>query len=302
MAVAARPHGTKARPAGRRGSTEARPCYRFRVDVQAKIARFRRMHESGCFVAPNPWDAGSARLLQWLGYEALATTSAGFSFAEGRHDSPTSLELDMVLANVRAIVDATPLPVTADFQAGYGATPAEVAGSVARCLALGVAGISIEDATGDAAAPLFELSEAVERVAAAREAIGDSGVVLTARAECFLVGHPDPLAESIRRLVAYAEAGADCLFAPRLRTDDEIRQVVAAVAPKPVNVIVVDPHGMSVQRLAELGVRRISVGSALARVAWAAVVRAAREATEAGTFTALADAASFELLDGVFRR
>lgn len=264
------------------------------------IEAFWRLHESGCFVLPNPWDCGSAKVLASLGFEALATTSAGLAFARGRPDSPTALGLDVVLDNIREIVDATPLPVNADFQAGYGSTPEAVARSVARCVDAGVAGLSIEDASGDQARPLFERSAAVERVRAAREAIDASGrrVLLTARAECFLVGHPEPLTESLARLVAYAEAGADCLYAPGLRTASQITAVVEAVAPRPVNVLA--PAAMTVAQLAELGVRRVSIGSALARVAWRAFIDAARRIQQTGALEPLANAEPFATLDALF--
>ena len=267
-----------------------------------RIESFRRLHESGCFVLPNPWDRGAARYLASLGFSALATTSAGQSFSLGKPDHPTALGRDAVLEHIREIVDATSLPVNADFQAGYGATPDAVGDSVARCVATGVAGLSIEDATGDDTAPLFDFDVAVERVRAARAAIDASGrpVVLTARAECFLVGTADPLEESIRRLVAFSEAGADCLYAPGLRTDEQIRAVVDAVAPRPVNVLCTEPRRMTLDHLKSLGVRRISVGSALARVAYGAFMASAREMAEAGAFTRLASAEPFATFNAVF--
>lgn len=267
-----------------------------------RIESFRRLHESGCFVLPNPWDRGTARYLASLGFSALATTSAGQSFTLGKPDHPTALELDAVLAHIREIVEATPLPVNADFQAGYGETAEEVADSVTRCIATGVAGLSIEDATGDETKPLFDFDVAVDRVRAARAAIDASGhpVVLTARAECFLVGTADPLTESIRRLVAFTEVGADCLYAPGLRTDEQIRAVVDAVAPRPVNVLCSDPQRMTRDRLEALGVRRISVGSALARVAYGAFMASAREMAESGAFTRLASAEPFATFNEVF--
>jgi 2-methylisocitrate lyase-like PEP mutase family enzyme len=250
---------------------------------------------------PNPWDPGSAWALAELGFAALATTSAGFAFSRGLPDSPTSLSLEPVLAHVAELVAATALPVNADFQAGYAADPEGVAASVGRCVEAGVAGLSIEDATGTAGAPLFELSEAVERVAAARTAIDAAGgeVLLTARAECFLVGTPDPLDEAIRRLGAYAEAGADVLFAPGVREPDQIRAIVDAVRPKPVNVLVGGAGGPTVAEIAELGVRRISLGSALARVAWGAFLRAAATVAEDGSFDGLAGAAAFADLNAL---
>lgn len=265
-----------------------------------RIAAFRALHEADCFVLPNPWDAGSAVLLAALGFRALATTSAGLAFSLARPDNPTSLTLEDTLDNVRRIVEATDLPVNADFQGGYGATPDDVAESVRRCVETGVAGLSIEDAHGER--ELFELPEAVERVRAARAAIDASGrkVVLTARAECFLIGTPHPLADAVERLTAYAEAGADCLFAPGLRTRAEVARVVEAVAPKPVNVLVRDPSWMTAEALAELGVRRISVGSALARVAWKSVHEAAADIAGTGSFRSLTDAETFAALNRRF--
>ncbi|HEX9945864.1 MAG TPA: isocitrate lyase/phosphoenolpyruvate mutase family protein [Thermoanaerobaculia bacterium] len=268
------------------------------------IARFRSLHSSGCFVMPNPWDAGTAVYLQHLGFEALATTSAGFAFTQALPDEVAAIPRDVMLAHVREVVAATPLPVNADFQSGYAHDPEGVAANVALCIATGVAGLSIEDATGDPAAPLYEERLAVDRIRAARAAIEGSGVpvVLTARCEAWLVGHPDPARVALERLVSYAEAGADCLFAPGVRDPEEIAAIVKAVAPKPVNVLVSAPSaGLSVSRLADLGVRRISVGSALARVAWGAFIRAARGLVTSGSFDGLADAASFAELNSLFR-
>lgn len=263
---------------------------------------FRTLHESGCFVLPNPWNRGTARMLASLGYRALATTSAGYAFSIGRPDSPTALLRDDVLAHTRDIVGATALPVHADFQAGYGDSADDVAESVALCTETGVAGLSIEDATGDPAAPLFDREVALDRVRAARAAIDTSGrdILLTARAECFLVGHDDPLAESLARLVAFADAGADCLYAPGLRTPEQIRAVVDAVAPKPVNVLSSDPGWMTVEALAELGVRRISVGSAMARVSWKAFLGVARDIAATGSFASLSDAEPFATMNDLF--
>jgi len=248
-------------------------------------AAFRKLHEAGCFVIPNPWDRGSAVYLAQLGFPALATSSAGFAFSRGLPDAPWALEREAVLAHVADIVAATPLPVNADFQSGYAPDPDGMAESVRLCVETGVAGLSIEDATGEPARPLYELRQAVERIQAARAAIDASGtgVLLTARAECFLTGHASPLEEAVRRLRAYADAGADVLYAPGVRAPDAIRAVVEAVAPKPVNVLVGAP-GLRVAELAALGVRRVSVGSALARVAWTAFMAAARALAEAGTF------------------
>jgi 2-methylisocitrate lyase-like PEP mutase family enzyme len=272
------------------------------LDLARRRARFRELHESGCFVVPNPWDVGTARAFSQLGFDALATTSAGFSFTRGVPDAPDALTVDAVLAHLAEIVAAVDLPVTADFQAGYASDPDGVAANVRRCVDTGVAGLSIEDATGVESAPLLDRADAVERVQAARAAIDGtgSGVVLTARAECFLVGHPRSLRESIERLQAYAEAGADVLYAPGVRAPDDVRAIVDAVHPRPVNVLVSTDTGLRVTDLAELGVRRISVGSTLARVAWAATLAAARELAADGTFGGLRGAASFTELNTMF--
>ncbi len=268
-------------------------------DPASRRADFRRMHAAGCFVIPNPWDVGSARFLEHLGFRALATTSAGMSFSLGRPDG--AVPRPLVLAHVRAIVEATRVPVSADFESGFGEDPAGIAESVRLCVEAGVAGLSIEDATGDRAAPLHELAAAVERLAAARKAVDETGTgaVLTARAECFLVGHPDPLRESLRRVEAYAAAGADCLYVPGLRTPDAVAAVVKAVAPRPVNVLASVP-GFSVRQLEDLGVRRISVGGGLARAAWGGFMRAAREIAAQGTFRELESAATHAELQAFF--
>lgn len=271
---------------------------------RAAIERFRALHLSGCFVLPNPWDAGSAVLLARLGFEALATTSAGFAFTRALPDDLTAVPRDAMLAHVGEVVAATPLPVNADFQAGYADDPEGVAGNVALCVATGVAGLSIEDATGDPAAPLYERALAIERVRAARRAIDGTGrpVLLTARCEAWLVGHPDAERLALDRLAAFADAGANCLFAPGVRTPEAIEAIVKAVAPKPVNVLVSAPSPvLSLSRLTELGVRRVSVGSALSRVAWGAFLRAAASLKETGTFDGLAGAASFAELNAAFR-
>jgi 2-methylisocitrate lyase-like PEP mutase family enzyme len=267
------------------------------------VAKFRAMHESGCFVLPNPWDVGTAMYLQHLGFQALATTSAGVAFTRGVPDATPALPLEDMLAHIRQIVAATPLPVNADFQSGHADDPEGVAANVTRCIATGVAGLSIEDNTGRSAAPLYEKGAAVERIRAARSAIDSSGVpvVLTGRCEAWLVGQRDPLRFALDRLVAYAEAGADCLYAPGVTKLDEIEQIVKAVAPRPVNVLVSSPSKeLTVSRLADLGVRRISVGSTLARVAWGAFIRSARSIAETGTFDSFADAVPFAEINGVF--
>ncbi|HEY8383753.1 MAG TPA: isocitrate lyase/phosphoenolpyruvate mutase family protein [Microvirga sp.] len=264
---------------------------------------FRRLHESGCFVIPNPWDIGTARYLKHLGFRALATTSSGFAFTRGLPDTDWAVPRDAMLAHIAEIVAATDLPVNADFESGYAHEPEGVAASVRLCVGTGVAGLSIEDATGDRAKPLYDLSLAVERIRAARDAIDASGsdVVLTARAECYLVRHPDPLAESIRRLEAYAEAGADVLYTPGPRSREEIRAIVDAVAPKPVNILMASATGLTLQDLAELGVRRVSVGSALARAAWGGFMRAAEEIAHEGRFDAFGANRSFDEINTFFR-
>jgi 2-methylisocitrate lyase-like PEP mutase family enzyme len=266
------------------------------------IARFRALHESGCFVLPNPWDVGTAVYLEHLGFKALATTSAGFAFSRGLPDG--GVPRDDMLAHIRDIVAATALPVNADFMGGYADEPEGVAGNVALCVATGVAGLSIEDSTGNSAKPLYELGLAVERIRAARAAIDASGVpvVLTARCEAWLVGQPDPFRVAVERLTAFAEAGADCLYAPGVRDPEEIAAIVKAVSPKPVNLLVSRPSRLSVARLADLGVRRISVGSALASAAWGAFIRAARGIAETGSFDGFADAAPFADLNAVFEK
>jgi 2-methylisocitrate lyase-like PEP mutase family enzyme len=265
---------------------------------------FRALHERGCFVIPNPWDVGSARYLQHLGFRALATTSAGFAFSQGLPDSSdhAAVARDRTLAHIASITAAVDLPVSADFMSGYGLEPEDVAESVARCVATGVAGLSIEDSTGDPASPLYELPLAVERVRAARQAIDRSGedVLLTARAECYLVGHPDPFRESLRRLETYAAAGADVLFAPGPHDPAEIKALVAAVAPKPFNLLVITDIGQSVSEIASLGVRRISVGGALALAAWTGFKRAAQTLKSEGSFAGLDGLGPYMELNALF--
>ncbi len=273
------------------------------ADFSARRVAFRTLHEHGCFVIPNPWDPGSARYLRQLGFQALATTSAGFAFSRGLPDSSRAMPVDAVLGHIADVVAAVDLPVNADFESGYADDPEGVAASVRRCVATGVAGLSIEDATGDRARPLHDLPLAVERLAAARAAIDESGsgVLLTARAECFLVGHEDPLRESIRRLTAYAQAGADVLFAPGIYQRDDIRALTGALAPKPVNVLVGRNIGLTVADLAALGVRRVSVGSALARAAWTRFIEAAKDIAAEGRFTSLDGLTPFADLNGFFK-
>jgi 2-methylisocitrate lyase-like PEP mutase family enzyme len=274
-----------------------------RQSQSSAIAKFRALHESGCFVLPNPWDIGTAVYLQHLGFDALATTSAGFAFSRGLPDSVSALTRGLMLAHISDIVEATPLPVNADFQNGYADEPEGVAANVALCIATGVAGLSIEDATGNNSAPLYDFSLAVERIRAARAAIDASGVpvILTGRCEAWLVGQPDAAGVVLDRLVAYSEAGADCLYAPGVKEPGDIAEIVKAVSPKPVNVLVsTNNSALTVSQLADLGVRRISVGSALARVAWGAFIRAALDISETGSFAALDNAAPFNELNDIF--
>jgi 2-methylisocitrate lyase-like PEP mutase family enzyme len=265
---------------------------------------FRALHERGCFVIPNPWDVGSARYLQHLGFPALATTSAGFAFSQGLPDSADDVVVsrEQTLAHIASITAAVDLPVSADFMSGYGLEPADVAESVGRCVATGVAGLSIEDATGDPISPLYDLPIAVERVRAARQAIDQSGedVLLTARAECYLVGHPDHFRESVRRLQAYAAAGADVLFAPGAQNPAEIKTLVEAVAPRPLNLLVVHDIGLGVGEIAALGVRRISVGGALALAAWTGFIRAATALRLEGSFAGLAGVVPYAEINSLF--
>jgi 2-methylisocitrate lyase-like PEP mutase family enzyme len=268
-------------------------------------ARFRALHAAGCFLLPNPWDVGSAILLAALGFPALATTSAGHAFTNGKPDAISGQPLDVVLAHLRLMVGATSLPVSADFQAGHADDLEILARNVEACIRTGVAGLSIEDATGDPAAPLYDRATAIARVQTARAAIDKTGipVVLTARCEAWLVGYPDAGRVALDRLVAFADAGADCLYAPGVRDPGAIAAIVKAVAPKPVNVLM-GSHvaGLTLARLADLGVRRVSLGSALARVAWGAFLHSARHIAETGTFDTLADAAPFQELNDIFVR
>jgi 2-methylisocitrate lyase-like PEP mutase family enzyme len=271
-------------------------------DLFRRRASFRALHREGCFVIPNPWDRGSAKLLAQLGFPALATSSAGLAFSLGLPDTLDALSREQVIEHVRSIVLATRLPVNADLQSGYADTPEGVAETARLAEDVGVSGLSVEDATGDAREPLYPLSVAVERLVAAKTALQGSGVLLTARAESFLVGHPSPLQDVLTRLTAYAEAGADVLYAPGLRDLAQIRAVVEAVAPLPVNVLVGANLGLRVADLAELGVRRVSVGSALARTAWTAFVRAAGEIATEGEFTAFEGLLSTKELSERFER
>jgi 2-methylisocitrate lyase-like PEP mutase family enzyme len=252
--------------------------------VDERVVEFRRLHSSGCFVMPNPWDVGSARALEGLGFVALATTSAGLAWTLGVSDD-RRVSLEEALAHLRAVADAVKVPVNADFEGGFAVEPEAVGANVKLAAATGIAGLSIEDSSGDPAAPLYESGLAVERVAAARRGIDESGtgIVLTGRSEGFVSGRPD-IDETVRRLVAYAEAGADCLYAPRIEKVEHITAVIEAVSPKPVNLLTNAPF-ITVSEAAFLGVRRISVGGTLARAAWGGVLSAARELADEGTFS-----------------
>jgi 2-methylisocitrate lyase-like PEP mutase family enzyme len=271
-----------------------------RPSIADKRRTFARLHDSGCFVLPNPFDVGSALALQSLGFKALASTSAGFAWSIGKPDN--GVTRDEVLAHLQGLVAATDLPVNADFESGFAPDAAGIEESVRLAVDTGVAGLSIEDSTGDAARPLHDLSVAVERMRAARRAIDKAGgdTLLVGRAECFLVGRPD-LTETIARLKAYSDAGADCLYAPGIRTPEQITAVVAAVAPKPVNLLIGSASELTVSAVAALGVRRISVGGALARSAWGGFMRTAKRIADEGRFDGFADAASGADLNGLFR-
>jgi len=265
-------------------------------------AKFRALHESGCFVLPNPWDIGTAIYLEHLGFKALATTSAGFAFSRGKPDG--GVPRDEMLAHIREIVKATALPVNADFHAGYADEPEDVAANVRLCVETGIAGLSIEDNTGRSDCPLHEKKLAIDRIRAARSAIDASktGVVLTGRCEAWLVDDPDPLHTALDRLTKYAEAGADCLYAPGVSDPNEIARIVKTLAPKAVNVLVSGfNHQLTLSGLADVGVRRISVGSGLALAAWGAFLRAAQDIQINGTFDLLAGNAASADLNELFR-
>ena len=268
------------------------------VTIDERRERFRQLHASGCFAIPNPWDIGSAHYLQHLGFRAIATTSAGFAFSRGLPDN--AVPLNAMLAHIRELVTAVDIPVNADFENGYADEPEQVATNVRLCVETGVAGLSIEDSTDRKEQSLYDITHAAERIRAAREAIGDCGVMLVGRCECFLVGTTE-IDEVIRRLTSYADAGADCLYAPGIRTREQISAVVAAVAPKPVNLLISAPGGLTMAEAAELGVRRVSVGGALARAAWGGFMRAARELADHGRFDRFADAAPHAELQAFFR-
>jgi 2-methylisocitrate lyase-like PEP mutase family enzyme len=265
-----------------------------------KRQTFRKMHERGCFILPNPWDVGSARYLQGAGFKALASTSAGYAFTQGLPDA--AVGCGMMLDHLRQLCDAIDIPVNADFEGGYAHDPDGVAANVTLAVATGVAGLSIEDSTGDKEKPLYDLDTAVARIKAARKAIDKAGgdVVFTGRAECFLVGRTD-IEEVVTRLMAYADAGADCLYAPALRTREHIEKVVKAVAPKPVNLLMPGNLGFSVAEIEAMGVRRISTGGTLARVGWGAVMRSAKQMLNEGRFDLFAEAAPHAELNGFLR-
>jgi 2-methylisocitrate lyase-like PEP mutase family enzyme len=267
--------------------------------VEDKRREFRRLHESGCFAIPNPWDIGSARYLQHLGFKAIATTSAGFAFSRGVPDG--AVKRDDMLAHIKELVAVTDIPVNADFENGYADDPDDVAESVRLCIATGVAGLSIEDAIDRKEKLIYEFDLAVERIRAAREAIGNGGVVLVGRAEGFLVGREN-IDQVMRRLVAYSEAGADCLYAPGFKQRDDIRAIVSAVAPKPSNILIGGAIGLSMEDAGVLGARRVSVGGAFARAAWGGFIRSAKELIEKGTFDELANASSYEELQKLFEQ
>ena len=270
-------------------------------DISARRRVFRQLHESGCFAIPNPWDRGSARYLAQLGFKALATTSSGAAWSAGKADGQMALE--EVLAHLREMAAATGLPVNADFEAGYAADAAGVARNVRLAVETGVAGLSIEDSTGDAGEPLRDIATSVERIRAARAAIDEAGgeTLLVGRAENFIVGRPD-LEDAIRRLQAYSEAGADCLYAPGIKTREQIAAVVKAVAPKPVNLLIGSATDLTLSDIEALGVRRVSVGGALARSAWGGFMRAVQMIAGEGKFNGFADAASGLELNGLMRK
>ena len=273
------------------------------INQASAVARFRDLHESGCFILPNPWNVGTAKFLEHAGFEAIATTSAGLAFSRGLPDTVDALPHDLVLDHIAELASATSLPLNADFQAGYSDDADGVFRNVASCVSTGVAGLSIEDASGDSGQPLFDRTHAVDRIRAARAAIDQSGtgVVLTGRCEAWLVGEPTPLRTVLDRLVEYADAGADCLYAPGTRDPREIEEIVRAVDPKPVNVLMSAPvEGLSLSRLVELGVRRVSVGSAFARVAWGAFIQVSESIRRTGSFDALGEAATFSELNALF--
>jgi len=265
--------------------------------IEQKCAEFRKLHESGCFAIPNPWDPGTAKYLQHLGFKAIATTSAGFAFSRGLPDG--SVKRDDMLTHIRELVEATDIPVNADFENGYADEPNWCAENARLCAETGVAGFSIEDAADRKESPLYDVNLAVERIHAVREALHGTGVLLVGRAEGFLVGR-EKLDQVINRLVKYSEAGADCLYAPGFKDRDSNKAIVEAVAPKPVNVLIGGPGGLTMRDAAEMGARRVSVGGAFARAAWSGFIRAAKELMENGTFDELTHATSYAELQKLF--
>src|SRR5438093_1880837 len=265
--------------------------------IAERKTTFRQLHEKGCFALPNPWDIGTAKYLQHLGFKAIATTSAGYAFSRGLSDG--SVKRDDMLAHIRELVEATDIPVNADFENGYADDPNSCAENARLCAETGVAGLSIEDAADRKESPLYDVDLAVERVHAVREALHDTGVLLVGRAEGFLVGREN-IDQVIKRLVAYSEAGADCLYAPGFKERDQIKAIVECVAPKPVNVLIGGPGGLTMRDAAELGVRRVSVGGAFARAGWGGFIRSAKELMEKGTFDELKNAASYAELQELF--
>jgi 2-methylisocitrate lyase-like PEP mutase family enzyme len=273
------------------------------MNLEERRQIFRKLHESGCFVIPNPWDAGSARYLQHLGFQAVATTSGGFAFSRGLPDTSAGITRERMLEHFQEIVNAVDLPVNADFQSGYSDDPDGVAESVRLCISTGVAGLSIEDSTDNPAEPLYELPQAIERIQAALSAINSAGgnIVLTARAECFLVGHPEAFKESVRRLQAYAEAGADVLYAPGIQDYSGIQRLIQELPNKPVNILMSRNNGLRLSDLAQLGVRRVSVGSSLARAAWTGFIRAAHIISQEGSFAGFDNTVSYSDLNNLFK-
>jgi 2-methylisocitrate lyase-like PEP mutase family enzyme len=266
--------------------------------IEQKRVEFRELHETGCFAIPNPWDIGTAKYLQHLGFKAIATTSAGFAFSRGLPDG--SVKRDDMIGHIRELVEATDIPVNADFENGYADEPNWCAENARLCAEIGVAGLSIEDAADRKESPLYDVNLAVERIHAVREALHGTGVLLVGRAEGFLVGR-EKLDQVISRLVKYSEAGADCLYAPGFKGRDENKAIVEAVAPKPVNVLIGGSGGLTMRDAAEMGARRVSVGGAFARAAWGGFVRCAKELIEKGTFDELTHATSYAELQELFR-
>lgn len=271
-----------------------------RPTIAQKRAAFRQLHHTGCFVMPNPWDVGSARALAAMGFKALATTSAGHAWSSGQADG--RLERREVLAHMRTMVEAVDLPVNADFESGFAATATELEESVLLAIETGVAGFSLEDSTGDPQSPLMAPDDAAARISVARAAIDrtGSGTLLVGRAENFFVGVPD-LDDTLARLKAYSDAGADCLYAPGIKTPEQIKAVVAAVVPKPVNVLIGWDSDLTVKELAGLGVRRISVGGALARSAWGGFLQAAKSIQETGGFSCFSGMPAAADINDLFR-